>query len=119
MNNLKHRQSLNNEFIRHTEEFGHPILIPKTDAVDCFFAACRGSLISNTGQGRKTTVTIAITTNQQRNSSQSKTANNTKTYVYIGVGAGALLVGTGGAIALIKWIHKKKSQQRVTDVDSS
>lgn len=119
MNNLKHRQSLNNEFIRPTEEFGQPILIPKTDAVDCFFAACRGSLISNTGQGRKTTVTIAITTNQQRNSSQSKTANNTKTYVYIGVGAGALLVGTGGAISLIKWIHKKKSQQRVTDVDSS
>lgn len=119
MNNLKHRQSLNNEFIRPTEEFGQPILIPKTDAVDCFFPACRGSLISNTGQGRKTTVTIAITTNQQRNSSQSKTANNTKTYVYIGVGAGALLVGTGGAISLIKWIHKKKSQQRVIDVDSS
>lgn len=95
------------------------IIQAKTDAVDCFFAACRGSLISNTGQGRKTTVTIAITTNQQRNSSQSKTANNTKTYVYIGVGAGALLVGTGGAISLIKWIHKKKSQQRVTDVDSS
>lgn len=117
MNNLKHRQSLNNEFIRPTEGFGHPILVPKTDAVDCFFAACRGSLISNTGQGRKTTVTIAITTNQQRNSSQSKTANNTKTYV--GVGAGALLVGTGGAISLIKWIHKKKSQQRVIDVDSS
>lgn len=50
MNNLKHRQSLNNEFIRPTEEFGQPILIPKTDAVDCFFPACRGSLISNTGQ---------------------------------------------------------------------
>lgn len=119
MNNLKHRQSLNNEFIRPTEEFGQPILIPKTDAVDCFFPACRGSLISITDQGRKTTVTIAITTNQQRNSSQSKTANNTKTYVYIGVGAGALLVGTGGAISLIKWIHKKKSQQRVIDVYSS
>lgn len=119
MNNLKHRQSLNNEFIRHTEEFGQPILVPKTDAVDCFFAACRESLISNTDQGRKTTVTIAITTNQQRNSSQSKTANNTMTYVYIGVGAGTLLVGTGGAISLIKWIHKKKSQQRVIDVDSS
>lgn len=107
MNNLKHRQSLNNEFIRHTEEFGHPILVPKTDAVDCFFAACRGSLISNTGQGRKTTVTIAITTNQQRNSSQSKTANNTKTCVHRG--------GCGGAACGHRWCHfsdKVDSQEK-------
>lgn len=119
MINLKHRQSLNNEFIRPMEAFGQPILVPKTDAVDCFFPACRGSLISNPGQGKKTTVTMVITTNQQRSSSQSKTANNTMLYVYIGVGAGALVLATSGAIFLMKWIHKKKSQQRVSDVDSS
>lgn len=106
MSYFKHRylQSLNNKFLRSTEWFRTPILVAKTDAVDYSIR----DPIPTTSQGRKTTVTIAFTTNQQRNSSQSKTANNAMTYVYIGVGAGALLLGTGGVIFLIKWIHKKK-----------